>query len=858
MAFPQTPQSIITEIAPGAILTDDPNTWPFVDITARIRHADRIKIKVGRADEASKTQPSKATLTLDNRDGWASTSNPLGPWYGKLGKNTPLRVGVTRNADPGFEQGLGSWTGSGASLSQSTAEVYADGHSLLVTATGGAAAYGRCELIPVKPGQLLGAVGWLYSPTAWAAGVGIGIRWYDASQTFLSQSVDLAVPPAAAWGYYSHMYEAPAGAAYAAVMVRIDGTPSAGTQLWADEVRLLAIRHCGYVPEWPLRWDQSGKDATATITSNGVLRRLQQGKPPAKSPLRRTIEAAGPWAYWPCEDGSDATRAASALSGQTAMMAMGNVLFSSWDPAQSTGQTARAGSDKLPKLQNGGSLSGVVTPPTPPSEWTIQWAGQLDYVLSNVDVPIIEWATPGPGVYKRWRVIANHTNGNTTVVGYDASGTATTLLTVVGSYYSGNVEYRVDAKQNGANVDVELLLSGFVMASGSLSSVTLNGVAVVTANPDMVAIPTDLVAGHIQVWATAAAPMFDTVSVDASGNAVSVWAAYHREAAHRRIQRLCGEDKVPIVVNAGDEVYATAMFAQQSAAPLDLYQACEDTDGGLLREHGFGLAYDARGYRYNPPVALALDVAAGHLAAPPEPTDDDQRLRNSLKVTRISGSFAIAEDQASIDSNGPYPDEAQIQLLSDDYLDEHARWRLHFGTQTDMRWPSLALDLAKNPDLIAGWLGCRIGSRVTVDHPPATALPDPIDVLAEGYTETLGFYDWDVVLTCSPAQPWQVWTVQGGGNTGRLDTDGSSLVAAATAGATSLSVATVTSAPLWTTNPADVPFDIEIGGERITVTHVSGTSSPQTFTAVRAVNGVSKAHQAAARVSLWRPSVIAL
>src|SRR5690606_31238296 len=39
---------------------------------------------------------------------------------------------------------------------------------------------------------------------------------------------------------------------------------------------------------------------------------------------------------------------------------------------------------------------------------------------------------------------------------------------------------------------------------------------------------------------------------------------------------------------------------------------------------------------------------------------------------------------------------------------------------------------------------------------------------------------------------------------------------------------------------ADFPFDVMIAGERCRVLEVSGESSPQTFTVVRAVNGVVK------------------
>lgn len=94
----------------------------------------------------------------------------------------------------------------------------------------------------------------------------------------------------------------------------------------------------------------------------------------------------------------------------------------------------------------------------------------------------------------------------------------------------------------------------------------------------------------------------------------------------------------------------------------------------------------------------------------------------------------------------------------------------------------------------------------------------------------------------------------------RVDTDGAELAADATASATSLSV-TVTSGVLWATtalDPTDFPFTARLGGEEVTVTGISGTASPQTWTVVRSANGISKAQTAGTAVSLAVPAPVAL
>lgn len=62
---------------------------------------------------------------------------------------------------------------------------------------------------------------------------------------------------------------------------------------------------------------------------------------------------------------------------------------------------------------------------------------------------------------------------------------------------------------------------------------------------------------------------------------------------------------------------------------------------------------------------------------------------------------------------------------------------------------------------------------------------------------------------------------------------------------------------LWSIDAIDFPFDVEIGGEVMTVSSITGTLSPQTFTVTRSVNSVVKSHEAAALVELAKPAIFA-
>jgi hypothetical protein len=69
----------------------------WVDVTDFVRYRSRIKIYRGRKDEQTQATAAYCTLTLDNTDGRFSPRNTAGPYYGKFGRNTKLRVRI----DPG-------------------------------------------------------------------------------------------------------------------------------------------------------------------------------------------------------------------------------------------------------------------------------------------------------------------------------------------------------------------------------------------------------------------------------------------------------------------------------------------------------------------------------------------------------------------------------------------------------------------------------------------------------------------------------------------------------------------------------------------------------------------------------------
>lgn len=69
----------------------------WVDITPYVMVRDsqgRIGIDYGIRDEGSETEQARSTLPLNNRDSRFTRRNPTGPYYGMIGRNTPVRISV--------------------------------------------------------------------------------------------------------------------------------------------------------------------------------------------------------------------------------------------------------------------------------------------------------------------------------------------------------------------------------------------------------------------------------------------------------------------------------------------------------------------------------------------------------------------------------------------------------------------------------------------------------------------------------------------------------------------------------------------------------------------------------------------
>jgi hypothetical protein len=603
------------------------------------------------------------------------------------------------------------------------------------------------------------------------------------------------------------------------------GSLTFNTPIWAtvDPGSGPITRMQMFVNEWPTRWDRSATDSTVPIQCAGIMRRLQQGTV-LKSAMRRRVLSPNeptPAAYWPCEDGSNATTVVSGLPGGRPMVGFVADSGTVGHPEFGSGFGGSTGSLNLLAAPDGEGVSAPVT-------------------LASAS-----------GFQAEFMIISNFGATVDLVLEFDC-GTLSLNIGIGPTTADGSPHHvAVRFVQNGPNVDVTGYRDGVAGATTPVAATLSTSLAISTRNPSQ---GTDLRLAHLVVY--------DFASMNVPTTRAPAATAYAGELATTRIRRLAAEEGVPMLCTSG---LSPAMGPQPVDTFLNILRDCEKVDQGVLYETNWGLGYQSCNDRTNQPVSLALDKTQRHIAVEPEPADDDQRLRNRWTVSRSDGSQYTKEltsGPLGTQAGGPglYDDSITVNVNLDTQLVDQAGWRLHFGIDDEDRWPSIAIRLHGTPTLIPSWAVMPFGARMTFANPPSQMAPDLIDAIVEGWAERWDTKSWDAVLATSPYSPYLIGTLAiDTGDTGStlliLTPDTLTLATAVDTTATSWSV---NSSPVWTTNSEMFPRRILWEGEEIRLTNCSGASAPQTWTVVRSVNGIVKAHSAGSSGHLIHPGVLAL
>jgi hypothetical protein len=633
-----------------------------------------------------------------------------------------------------------------------------------------------------------------------------------------------------------------------------DAQGNAWTLTGAVKLSTRDVRFVGEVPAWPVTWDLSQRNVRAPIEATGVMRRLQAGAPRLSSTARRAMLSAhandaNVVAYWPMEDGADSEFFASAIGGRPMEIFAGSPSLAAYD--------GFACSDPLPTFDVTTDLRGLV--PSHAATGESQVRGLVSFPAAGLTNGVEILSVNYTGSADHWQVRYG-TGGTLSLRCFDSDGTS--LLDTGFAAFGVNGEdilLSVGLTQDGANIDYEIVTwniaddtTGAVL-SGTVNSQTIGRSKRVQWNTNGGA--DGISVGHTVVQ-TEVTSIFDR------GDELR---AHVGEQAVARITRLCLENGVTFQPWGG--ATSSSMGPQRSGTLMDLLRECERTDGGILFEarDEVAIAYRCRRGLFAQTAGATLDYDGRHLSGL-QPVEDDDAIVNDVTVTRPGGASgrAVLESgalsvQPPPDGIGRYSTEVDANVQSDSTLDDQASWRLNVGTADEARFPQITVNLAHpvivaSTTLTAAVRRLEVGDKLVVEDPPAGWMPpEDIEQLAVGFAEEIGPKRHIITANCAPESPYHVGIFGGdeGGQESRYSAVGTVTAEVLDTTETGVNITTPSRFVGW--GHGDGDYAIVIGGERMTVTGVTGTAPNQVLTVVRSANGIVKTHATGADVALARP-----
>lgn len=247
-------------------------------------------------------------------------------------------------------------------------------------------------------------------------------------------------------------------------------------------------------------------------------------------------------------------------------------------------------------------------------------------------------------------------------------------------------------------------------------------------------------------------------------------------------------------------------------------------------------------------VALTLDAEADLAGAPVLLREIGRRAAtalasNSVKSVSATDSTAPATAGAArVEVSATVQNDGDLYAVASDAIAKTRDQSLRVSQVTFDLWTA-------STDLYASWFATVPGSRVRVSNLPSTYLGVTyMDGYVAGWTERPMVSGYPVTLDLEPV-PYNeaVW------DTARFGWgDGVCTASSLTSSGTSATL-TWTGGLSMSTSAGDYPMDININGERCTISSApAGSASPQTVTIVRGVAPtVARAHSAGDTVEVW-------
>jgi hypothetical protein len=244
-------------LVPRRLATGSDNLQPATDISG-----------TAVAQSVTNIAQSDSGLLFVDRCGYLAFDSRASRWNRAVAWNIGEQAGAILNANWDFESGIAPWVpGSSATVAPSSALSFTGTSSMLVTPSAGGASGAVSELVAVTTGTTYTATAWLCSPGGYAAGGVAQVQWLTSAHAFISTTTGTVVPlNAGQWTNVTASAAAPAGAAYAKLVVAQAGSPAPANQYYADQAQLVLPGEIPYLADVAPGFDPSQVFNDLTIT----------------------------------------------------------------------------------------------------------------------------------------------------------------------------------------------------------------------------------------------------------------------------------------------------------------------------------------------------------------------------------------------------------------------------------------------------------------------------------------------------------------------------------------------------------------------------------------------------------------
>lgn len=344
------------------------------------------------------------------------------------------------------------------------------------------------------------------------------------------------------------------------------------------------------------------------------------------------------------------------------------------------------------------------------------------------------------------------------------------------------------------------------------------------------------------------------------------------ETAGTRAQRLCQENGVPFAY-LGDLTKTAPMGPQPTLGLLALLQQCADADRAVLLESrgSDGILFVCNNWLYNQTATATVDYSARQVHTLDLSPDDrgvfndvtaERVYGSSYRTQRLTGPRNAQDPGTATGAIGRRDTRVSVNISSDARLPDIASYEVSRGCDGRSRVPSVGITLTTRSmpgQLQASLMALDVTDRLVLQNLREAQVFRDVDLYVRGYAETFDtVYGHKLTVNALPYEPLRGITFDD--PLFRWDSDVSTLATAITGSPGTMSVQATDTVTLWSTAAADYPANVEVSvgdrpGEVITVSAVSGTTSPQTFTiSARSVNGITRDWPIGAKVRLPRRS----